>query len=42
MAIAIFAAAFFLVWIFLRNLTAEKCPSQNSGAIKTDLTVAHS
>jgi hypothetical protein len=34
MAIAIFAAAFFLVWIFLRNLTAEKCPSQNSGCNK--------
>ena len=36
--ISIFAVAFLLFWFFLRYLTTEKNPSQDSGAVSYTLT----
>ncbi len=36
--ISIFALAFIVFWLFLRYLTTEKSPSQDSGAVSYPLT----
>ena len=41
-ALAIFALAFIVFWLFLRYVTQEKSPAQDSGALSTHLMTIES